>query len=145
MDILTANLESAKEAATGLADAFGSVGSAVGGLGVALASYEKSQAAITDGLQNQLFEIQKLNDGKGDQAKADKATATANQKQSQLQVKSYGDMASAAQGFFKKGTAGYNALGVATKVFRAFEMAQSAMSMVRMIADNGAKVGAYIT
>lgn len=145
MAILTANLESAKEASTGLADAFGSVGSAVGGLGVALASYEKSQAAISDGLQNQLFEIQKLNDGKGDQAKTDKAIAAANQKQSQLQVKSYGDMAAAAQGFFKKGTAGYNALGVATKVFRAFEMAQSAMSMVRMIADNGAKVGAYIT
>jgi TP901 family phage tail tape measure protein len=145
MAILTANLDAAKEAATGLADAFGSVGSAVGGLGVALASYEKSQAAIADGLQNQLFEIQKLNDGKGDQAKTDKAIAAANQKQSQLQVKSYGDMAAAAQGFFKKGTAGYNALGVATKVFRAFEMAQSAMSMVRMIADNGAKVGAYIT
>ena len=145
MDILTANLETAKEAATGLADAFGSVGGAVGGLGVALASYEKSQAAITDGLQNQLFEIQKLNDGKGDQAKADKAIATANQKQSQLQVKSYGDMAAAAQGFFKKGTAGYNALGVATKVFRAFEMAQSAMSMAKMVADIGTKVGAYVT
>jgi len=145
MAILTANLDAAKEAATGLADAFGSVGSAVGGLGVALASYEKSQAAISDGLQNQLFEIQKLNDGKGDQTKKDKAISDANQKQSQLQVKSYGDMAAAAQGFFKKGTAGYNALGVATKVFRAFEMAQSAMSMVRMIADNGAKVGAYIT
>jgi tape measure domain-containing protein len=145
MDILTANLETAKEAATGLADAFGSVGGAVGGLGVALASYEKSQAAITDGLQNQLFEIQKLNDGKGDQAKADKAIATANQKQSQLQVKSYGDMTSAAQGFFKKGTAGYNALGVATKVFRAFEMAQSAMSMAKMVADIGTKVGAYVT
>jgi len=145
MAILTANLESAKEAATGLADAFGSVGGAIGGLGVAFASYEKSQAAIADGLQNQLFEIQKLNDGKGDQVKKDKAISDANQKQSQLQVKSYGDMAAAAQGFFKKGTAGYNALGVATKVFRAFEMAQSAMSMVKMIADNGAKVGAYIT
>ena len=145
MAILTANLESAKEAATGLADAFGSVGSAVGGLGVALASYEKSQAAISDGLQNQLFEIQKLNDGKGDQAKTDKAIAAANQKQSQLQVKSYGDMAAAAQGFFKKGTAGYNALGVATKVFRAFEMAQSAISMVKMVADIGTKVGAYVT
>jgi hypothetical protein len=144
MDILTANLESAKEAATGLADAFGSVGGAVGGLGVALASYEKSQAAITDGLQNQLFEIQKLNDGKGDQAKADKAIAIANQKQSQLQVKSYGDMASAAQGFFKKGTAGYNALGVATKVFRAFEMVQSAMSMSKQIADMGKTVAMYL-
>ena len=145
MAILTANLESAKEAATGLADAFGSVGSAIGGLGVALASYEKSQTAIADGLQNQLFEIQKLNDGKGDQVKKDKAISDANQKQSQLQVKSYGDMAAAAQGFFKKGTAGYNALGVATKVFRAFEMAQSAISMVKMVADIGTKVGAYVT
>lgn len=145
MAILTANLDAAKEAATGLADAFGSVGSAVGGLGVALASYEKSQVAIADGLQNQLFEIQKLNDGKGDQTKKDKAISDANQKQSQLQVKSYGDMAAAAQGFFKKGTVGYNALGVATKVFRAFEMAQSAMSMVKMIADIGTKVGAYVT
>ena len=145
MAILTANLESAKEAATGLADAFGSVGSAIGGLGVAFASYEKSQAAISDGLQNQLFEIQKLNDGKGDQVKKDKAISDANQKQSQLQIKSYGDMAAAAQGFFKKGTAGYNALGVATKVFRAFEMAQSAISMVKMVADIGTKVGAYVT
>lgn len=144
MDILTANLESAKEAATGLAEAFGSVGGAVGGLGVALASYEKSQAAITDGLQNQLFEIQKLNDGKGDQAKADKAISDANQKQAQLQVKSYGDMAAAAQGFFKKGSAGYQALGAATKVFRAFEMAQSALSMGRMIADMGKTVAAYL-
>lgn len=145
MAILTANLESAKEAATGLADAFGSVGSAVGGLGVALASYEKSQAAISDGLQNQLFEIQKLNYGKGDQVKKDKAISEANQKQSQLQVKSYGDMAAAAQGFFKKGTAGYNALGVATKVFRAFEMAQSAISMAKEIANIGTKVSAYVT
>lgn len=145
MAILTTNLDAAKEAATGLSEAFGDVGGAIGGLGVAMASYEKSQAAITAGLEQQLFQIQKENDGKGDQVKKDKAISDANQKQSQLQVKSYGDMTAAAQGFFKKGTAGYNALGVATKVFRAFEMAQSAMSMVRMIADNGAKVGAYIT
>jgi len=145
MAILTANLDAAKEAATGLADAFGSVGSAVGGLGVAMASYEKSQTAIADGLQNQLFEIQKLNDGKGDQVKKDKAISDANQKQSQLQIKSYGDMTAAAQGFFKKGTAGYNALGVATKVFRAFEMAQSAISMAKEIANIGTKVSAYVT
>lgn len=144
MAILTANLDAAKEAATGLADAFGSVGSAVGGLGVALASYEKSQAAISDALQNQLFEIQKLNDGKGDQAKTDKAIAAANQKQSQLQVKSYGDMAAAAQGFFKKGTTGYQVLGAATKVFRAFEMVQSAMSMSKQIADMGKTVAMYL-
>ena len=144
MAILTANLDAAKEAATGLADAFGSVGGAIGGLGVALASYEKSQAAISDGLQNQLFEIQKLNDGKGDQAKTDKAIAAANQKQSQLQIKSYGDMAAAAQGFFKKGTTGYQVLGAATKVFRAFEMVQSAMSMSKQIADMGKTVAMYL-
>jgi TP901 family phage tail tape measure protein len=144
MEILTSNLDAAKEAATGLADAFGSVGGAVGGLGIAMASYEKSQAAISDGLQNQLFEIQKLNDGKGDQVKKDKAISDANQKQSQLQIKSYGDMAAAAQGFFKKGTTGYQVLGAATKVFRAFEMVQSAMSMSKQIADMGKTVAMYL-
>lgn len=145
MLILTANLDAARDAATGLADAFGAVGGSIGDMGIAFASYEKSQAAITDGLEQQLFSIEKMNDGKGDQAKKDKAIADAGAKQDRLQVKSYGDMTKAAQGFFEKGSTGYKALGVATKVFRAFEMAQSAMSMVKMITDNGAKVGAYIT
>jgi len=145
MLILTANLDAAREAATGLSDAFGSVGASIGDMGIAFASYEKSQAAITDGLEQQLFSIEKMNDGKGDQAKKDKAISDAASKQDKLQVKSYGDMTKAAQGFFEKGSTGYKALGVATKVFRAFEMAQSAMSMVKMITDNAAKVGAYIT
>lgn len=145
MLILTANLDAAREAATGLSEAFGSVGASIGDMGIAFASYEKSQAAITDGLEQQLFSIEKMNDGKGDQAKKDKAIADAGAKQDKLQVKSYGDMTKAAQGFFEKGSTGYKALGVATKVFRAFEMAQSAMSMVKMITDNAAKVGAYIT
>jgi len=143
--ILTANLDAAREAAAGLADAFGAVGGSIGDIGIAFASYEKSQAAITDGLEQQLFSIEKMNDGKGDQAKKDKAISDASSKQDKLQVKSYGDMTKAAQGFFEKGSTGYKALGVATKVFRAFEMAQSAMSMVKMITDNAAKVGAYIT
>jgi len=145
MLILTANLDAAREAATGLSDAFGSVGASIGDMGIAFASYEKSQAAITDGLEQQLFSIEKMNDGKGDQAKKDKAISDAGAKQDKLQVKSYGDMTKAAQGFFEKGSTGYKALGVATKVFRAFEMAQSAMSMVKMITDNAKMVGAFIS
>lgn len=145
MLILTANLDAAREAATGLADAFGAVGGSIGDMGIAFASYEKSQAAITDGLEQQLFSIEKMNDGKGDQAKKDKAISDASSKQDKLQVKSYGDMTKAAQGFFEKGSAGYKALGVATKVFRAFEMAQSAMAMVKMITDNAKMVGAFIS
>ena len=145
MLILTANLDAARDAATGLADAFGAVGGSIGDMGIAFASYEKSQAAITDGLEQQLFSIEKMNDGKGDQAKKDKAIADAGAKQDKLQVKSYGDMTKAAQGFFEKGSTGYKALGVATKVFRAFEMAQSAMSMVKMITDNAKMVGAFIS
>jgi TP901 family phage tail tape measure protein len=145
MAILTANLDAAREAATGLSDAFGSVGASIGDMGIAFASYEKSQAAITDGLEQQLLTIEKMNDGKGDQAKKDKAISDAGAKQDKLQVKSYGDMTKAAQGFFEKGSTGYKALGVATKVFRAFEMAQSAMSMVKMITDNAKMVGAFIS
>ena len=145
MLILTANLDAAREAATGLSDAFGSVGASIGDMGIAFASYEKSQAAITDGLEQQLLTIEKMNDGKGDQAKKDKAISDAGAKQDKLQVKSYGDMTKAAQGFFEKGSTGYKALGVATKVFRAFEMAQSAMSMVKMITDNAKMVGAFIS
>lgn len=145
MAILTANLDAAREAATGLSDAFGSVGASIGDMGIAFASYEKSQAAITDGLEQQLLSIEKMNDGKGDQAKKDKAISDAASKQDKLQVKSYGDMTKAAQGFFEKGSTGYKALGVATKVFRAFEMAQSAMSMVKMITDNAKMVGAFIS
>lgn len=144
MEILTAQLETAREMALGLADAFGSVGGAIGGIVEAFASYEIGQASINDGLEQQLFAIKKLNDGKGDQEKADKAISLAATKQASLQIKAYGDMTQSAQLFFKKGTAGYNAMGSATKVFRGVEMALSAISMAEQIGDITSTITAFV-
>lgn len=126
LGVLSSNLEYAKEMASGLSDAFGSVGTAIGDMAVALAEYAKQQETI----RIQAEEAIKKNPGKQYEIEQDAAL-----KQSRNQIKTYGDLTQAAQGFFKKGTKGYESLGAAVKVFRAFEMAQSAFSMAKQIGD----------
>lgn len=138
LEVMSSNLEYAQSMAKGLAEAFGAVGQSIGDVAVAMANYEKQMATI---------EVQKneqLEKAKGDPKKRQQAEETAALKVAQTQIKAYGDMAQAAQGFFKKGTAGYNALGAAVKVFRAFEMAQSAISMVKQIGDMGSILQQFI-
>lgn len=55
----------------------------------------------------------------GDQAKLDKIA----QAEMNAQASLFGTMAGAAKGFFREGTAGYEALHTAEKIFRAFELA----------------------
>lgn len=131
LEVMSSNLEYAQSMAKGLAEAFGVVGQSIGDVAVAMANYEKQMATI---------EVQKneqLEKAKGDPKKRQQAEETAALKVAQTQIKAYGDMAQAAQGFFKKGTAGYNALGAAVKVFRAFEIAQSVMSAVKQMEQMG--------
>ena len=131
LEVMSSNLEYAQSMAKGLAEAFGAVGQSIGDVAVAMANYEKQMATI---------EVQKneqLEKAKGDPKKRQQAEETAALKVAQTQIKAYGDMAQAAQGFFKKGTAGYNALGAAVKVFRAFEIAQSVMSAVKQMEQMG--------
>jgi len=138
LEIMSSNLEYAKEMATGLAEAFGEVGAAIGGMSVALAEYDKQSATI------EIARKEAVDRAEGDQKRIDEANEDAAKKQVKAEIKKYGDMTQAAQGFFKKGTKGYEAMGAAVKVFRAFEMAQSAMSMAKDIANISTKVGAYI-
>jgi hypothetical protein len=128
LEVLSSNLEYAKEMALGLADAFGDVGGAIGGMTVALAEYAKQQATIS---------IQAAEDIKKDPSRKLEIEQEAMLKSSRTQIKAYGDMTQAAQGFFKKGTKGYEAMGGAVKVFRAFEMAQSVMSAVKQMEQMG--------
>lgn len=128
LEVLSSNLEYAKEMASGLADAFGDVGGAIGGMTVALAEYAKQQATIS---------IQAAEDIKKDPSRKLEIEQEAMLKSSRTQIKAYGDMTQAAQGFFKKGTKGYEAMGGAVKVFRAFEMAQSVMSAVKQMEQMG--------
>ncbi|MGK5050787.1 hypothetical protein, partial [Janthinobacterium sp. RB2P8] len=127
LDILTAVDTATKSAAQGMAASFGSVGTAIGGLTTALSGYAVQQQAIAA----QLAAATK--DAYGDPTKVAKAQAAAAQQGAQAQVKSYGDMASAAKGFFKENTAGYRVMEGAEKAYRAVEMAMAIESMVKKL------------
>ena len=139
LEVLSSNLEYSREMATGLAEAFGEVGAAIGGMSVAMAEYDKQSATI------EIARKEAVANAEGDQKRIAEINDDAAKKQSRAQIKSYGDMTKAAQGFFKKGTAGYEAMGAASKVFRAFEMAQSAMSFAQQLGDMNKLFGSFET
>ena len=138
LEIMSSNLEYAKEMATGLAEAFGEVGAAIGGMSVAMAEYDKQSATI------EIARKEAVDKAEGDQKRITEINDDATKKQAKAQIKAYGDMTQAAQGFFKKGSKGYEAMGAAVKVFRAFEMAQSAMSMVKQMSDMGSILAQFL-
>ena len=127
LDILTAVDAATKSAAQGMTASFGAVGTAIGGLTTALSGYAVQQQAIAA----QLAAATK--DAYGDPTKLAKAQAMAAQQGAQAQIKSYGDMASSAKGFFKENTAGYRAMEGAEKAYRAVEMAMAIESMVKKL------------
>jgi tape measure domain-containing protein len=138
LEIMSSNLEYAKEMATGLAEAFGEVGAAIGGMSVAMAEYDKQSATI------EIARKEAVDKAEGDQKRITEINDDAARKQAKAQIKSYGDMTQAAQGFFKKGTKGYEAMGAAVKVFRVFEMAQSALSFAKQMGDMGAMLAQFL-
>lgn len=117
LNIMKALDDAAKAAAGGMAKAFGNVGKAIGDLTTAITGYGVAQATVAAKL------AQDTASAKGDPVKLEKAKGEALKKTTQLQLKSYGDMAAGAKGFFKENTAGYRAMEGAEKAFRAFEMA----------------------
>lgn len=127
LKILQAVDEAARQAAQGMEDSFGRVGAAIGGLTTALTGYAVQQQAIAA----QLATIKA--DPKNSAEKVAKAEAAAAKASAQAQIKSYGDMASAAKGFFGENSKGYKALEAAEKTYRAFEMAMAVQSMVQKL------------
>lgn len=133
-DLLDAIDANAQNAARGMADAFGSAGSALGDLVTAMTGYaaweerlavekaERVRAAGNDA--KRLAEIEQLYATKA-------ATA---------QIGLVGDMASSAQGFFREGSDGYKALGKAVQIFRAIEFALSVRAMVQDAAETVASI-----
>lgn len=121
-DIIAGKVQSAGQ---GMADAFGNAGHAIGDMASIYAAFNADRARAEQQHQARL-----------DQAK----TAEAKQRENQLfalrtsgaQISMYGDLAGAAQGFFKEGTAGYKAMHAAEQVFR---LAQLAMSIQAMVQD----------
>jgi hypothetical protein len=139
VDIMSALDDAAQNAAQGMADAFGSVGTAIGGLTTALSGYERTQAAIAAQL------AASTKNAGGDQTKIQRANMMAAEASAQAQIKSYGDMAGAAKGFFDQNSAGYKVLGDVEKAYRAAEMAMALESMAKKIFFKEAEVAASAT
>ncbi|MGJ9420473.1 tape measure protein [Massilia sp. CMS3.1] len=124
LDIMTSIDEVTRQAAAGMAESFGRVGSAIGDMTTALSGYGRAQAAIAAQLATE------KKDAQNDPVKIKAAETRASQAAATAQVRQYGDMAKAAKGFFKENTAGYKVMEGAEKAFRAYEMAMSIKSMV---------------
>jgi len=114
-----------KNAARGMADAFGAAGRAIGDVAAIYADFQATQARldadrrarVTAAGHDQVA-IERAN------AKYALATATS-------QIGLFGDMTSAAKGFFKEHSAGYKAMAAAEKTFRAIELAMSVQAMIQ--------------
>ncbi len=124
LDVMNAVDEATRTAAEGMAASFGKMGATIGSLTTALSGYGKAQAAIAA----QLAGIK--SDPKKSAADIAKAEVAAAKDSAQARVRSYGDMASAAKGFFKENTTGYKVLEGTEKAFRAVETAMAVESML---------------
>lgn len=134
-DLLDIIADNAASAARGMADAFGEAGRAIGDTAAILSAYVADQKRLTVARDADL----KLASQIGSVEQRIRVEREINTKfglrSSALQIGAYGDMADAAQGFFKEGSAGYKALGAAEKAFRVAQFAMSLQAMVQNAAE----------
>ncbi|WP_242137385.1 D-alanyl-D-alanine carboxypeptidase family protein [Sphingomonas sp. TREG-RG-20F-R18-01] len=121
-DLIARNVQTA---AQGMADAFGSVGRAIGDMASVYANYEADRARLT---QQHDDAVKKSG---GNQQAIDRANQKFALASATSQIGAFGDMASAAKGFFDEKSKGYQTMLAAEKVFRAVEFALSVKAMAQ--------------
>jgi hypothetical protein len=114
-------------------EAFSKAADSIGKLTKSFQEYSRAQA------QN-AKEQELLNEAKLKGNNVDSRQEQLNKKIASDQIRYYGDMASAAQGFFEKGSKGYEALGSISKAYHAIELAMAIESTVANIAAGAAKM-----
>ena len=130
------DMVSATEAAAqNMADAFGSVGGAIGAITVEITRFASAQVAAA----------QRVAEAEREYGRTSFQYADARAAQASAEINHYGNLASAAKGFFKEGSDGYNALLAAEKVFRAFELAIAIKNAAVKIGLIGAQAAAKVT
>ncbi|TCP71820.1 hypothetical protein [Sphingomonas sp. PP-CE-1G-424] len=117
--------QTAQRAAQGMADAFGSVGSAIGDALTVMTGYYADQAKLQESHEAAIRAAGK------DQVRIDRENRLFSLRSSSQQIAAFGDMASAAKGFFKEGSSGYKAMAAAEKVYRFAQLAMSIQAMVQ--------------
>lgn len=125
-DIIAGKVQAAGSA---MADAFGSAGRAIGDLASIYASYEASrERAVVE----HAAAIKKAG---GNEKLLAQENARFALRSSGSQIAAYGDMVSAAKGFFHEGSAGYKAMAAAEKVYRVAQLAMSLQAMVQSVIE----------
>lgn len=126
-DLIAQNVQ---YAASGMADAFGDAGRAIGDMASIFADFSATRERLE--LEHQQ-NLKAGMDAERENARYALRTAT-------LQIGAFGDMTSAAKGFFKEKSDGYKALAAAEKAFRAIEFALSVRAMAQDIKETGLKI-----
>lgn len=146
LDIIATNVSNA---ARGMADAFGEVGRALGDTVSIYTSYAAQQERSQAAHDQQIIKLSQISNAEKRSAAIQRENNLHAEKNATTQVGLYGDMTSAAKGFFKQGSDGYKALATAEKVFRAVEfamsirsIAQDAIETVTSITNSGARATA---
>lgn len=103
-------------AARGMADAFGEVGKGIGDAANIMTGYYADQARLE---ADHISRTRDMAAGSAALAREQQMFAI---RSASLQIGAYGEMTSAAKGFFKEGSTGYRAMATAEKVFRAVEL-----------------------
>lgn len=117
-----------------MADAFGSVGKAIGDMTAIYATFAANRARLD------LQHAERLKAAGADQATIERENAKYALANATSQIGLYGDMAAAAKGFFDEKSKGYQALAAAEKIFRAIEFALSVRAMLQHAKETASAV-----
>lgn len=123
VDFLRQIENQARSAAQGLSDAFGAPGQALGDLLTGMSGLNTRLAEITEAERRYRKEV-------GESGVEQRRLAMFAQDRAQAQVDAYGNMIGAAQGFFKEGSDGYQALQAAEQAYRVYQFAMSVQAMM---------------
>ncbi|WP_165899734.1 phage tail length tape measure family protein, partial [Sphingomonas sp. PP-CE-1G-424] len=126
--------QSAQRAAQGMSEAFGSVGTAIGDTLTVMTGYYADQAKLQEA------HAAAIRDAHGDQTRIDRENEMFAIRSSSAQIGAFGDMASAAKGFFKEGSDGYKAMATAEKAFRLVQFALSVRAIAQDAIETGTKI-----
>ncbi len=130
----------AANAARGMADAFGEAGRALGDTTAIFARYLADQQRVADLHKRRLDYLNQLPASEQRSAEVSRENALFDRRNMTAQVGMFGDMTSAAKGFFDEKSKGYAALATAEKAFRAIEFALSLKAMAQDAIETGTSI-----
>ncbi|GGB21531.1 hypothetical protein GCM10011380_08890 [Sphingomonas metalli] len=139
-DLIATNVANAGR---GMADAFGEAGRAIGDMATIYAGFEANRTRLETERQ------QRISTAGGNERTIARANERFALQSATAQIGAFGDMTSAAKGFFDEKSKGYKAMVTAEKVFRAVEFAMSVRSIaqdmvetVTSVTNSGARAAA---